>query len=104
MNEPTQPTGKTAKTGPVLPGVNRPFEHDGDRYLIECEDQGRAEAAIDLRVIRGGSQIWSKRISYADLLERDGLSEGELEHELAGRVEKLIQTVRVAVERGKLGG
>ncbi len=104
MSEPTQPTGKTDKSGPVLPGINRPFEHDGDRYLIECEDQGRDEAAIDLRVIRGGSQIWSKRLSYADLVERDDLSEAELKHELAGRVEKLVQTVRVAVERGKLGG
>jgi len=104
MSEPTQPNAKHPKTGPVLPGINRPFEHGGERYLIECEDQGRGEAAVDLRVIRGGSQIWSKRISYADLLERDDLSEGELEHELATRVEKLIQTVRAAVERGKLGG
>lgn len=92
------------RKGFLLPGINRPFEHDGDRYLIECEDQGAEEAAFDLRVVRGGAQIiWSKRVSYEDLLERDDLSEGELEHELATRMEKVVQTARAAVERGKLG-
>jgi len=94
------------RKGFLLPGINRPFEHDGQRYLIECEDQGVGEAAFDLRLVRGGSQIWSKRVSYKDLLDRDDLSQGEggeLEHELAARMEKLVQTTRVAVERGKLG-
>jgi hypothetical protein len=91
------------RKGFLLPGINRVFEHDGDRFLIECEDQGTDEAAFDLRVVRGGSQIWSKRVSYEDLLNQEDLSEGELEHELATRMEKLVHTARAAVERGKLG-
>lgn len=90
------------RKGFLLPGINRPFEHDGHQYLVECEDQGTGEAAFDLRLVRGGSQIWSKRISYQDLLDQDGLAEGELEHDLAARMEKLVQTTRAAVERGKL--
>lgn len=94
---------ESGRKGFLLPGINRPFDHDGHRYLIECEDQGVDEAAFDLRLVRGGSQIWSKRVSYKDLLDKDDLSEGELEHELAARMEKLVQTTRAAVERGKLG-
>ncbi|MFP3939237.1 MAG: hypothetical protein ACLF0P_02925 [Thermoanaerobaculia bacterium] len=88
--------------GPVLPGINRVFEHEGSRYLIECEDRGTGEAAFELRVIRGGSQLWSRRVEYGDLVAKE-LGEGELEHELTGRVEKAIQTVQAAIARGKLG-
>ncbi len=90
------------KTGPVLPGINHVVEHDGARFLIECEDRGRSEAAFELRVIRGGSLLWEKRVSYEDLLARDP-AEGELEHELAARAEKAIQTVQAAIARGRIG-
>jgi len=86
----------------LLPGINRVYEHDGSRYLIECEDRGTGEAAFEVRVIRSGSQLWSKRIEYADLVERE-LSEAGLEHELAARAEKTIQTVQAAIAKGKLG-
>lgn len=87
----------------LLPGINRVFEHDGSRYLVECEDRGTAEAAFEVRVIRGGSQLWSRRIEYGDLLERE-LPETELEHELAARAEKTIQTVQAAIAKGRIGG
>lgn len=87
----------------LLPGINRVHEHDGSRYLIECEDRGTAEAALEVRVIRGGSQLWSRRIEYRDLVERE-LPETDLEHELAARAEKTIQTVQAAIARGKIGG
>jgi hypothetical protein len=88
--------------GFLLPGINRVYEHDGSRYLIECEDQGTDLAAFDVRVIRSGSLLWSKRVSYQDLLERDA-AEGETEHELAARAEKTVQTVQAAIARGKIG-
>lgn len=87
----------------LLPGINRVFEHDGSRYLIECEDRGTAEAAFEIRVIRSGSQLWSRRVEYGDLLERE-LPESELEHELAARAEKTVQTVQAAIARGKIPG
>lgn len=87
----------------LLPGINRVLEHDGSRYLVECEDRGTAEAAFEVRVIRGGSQLWSRRIEYRDLLERE-LPETELEHELAARAEKTIQTVQAAIAKGRIGG
>jgi hypothetical protein len=86
----------------LLPGINRVYEHDGSRYLIECEDRGTAEAAFEVRVICAGSQLWSKRIEYSDLVEREP-SEAELEHELAARAEKTLQTVQAAIARGKIG-
>lgn len=88
--------------GPLLPGINRVHERDGARYLVECEDRGLEEAAFEVRVIRDGSQLWSKRVPYQDLLERE-LPETELEHELGARAEKTVQTVRAAIDRGKLG-
>ena len=87
----------------LLPGINRVVEQDGSRYLVECEDRGTAEGAFEVRVVRDGSQLWSRRFPYQDLLERE-LAETELEHELAGRAEKTIQTVQAAIARGKLGG
>lgn len=87
----------------LLPGINRVVEHEGARYLVECEDRGTGEGAFEVRVIREGSQLWSRRFPYQDLLERE-LPESELEHELAGRVEKTIQTVHAAIARGKIGG
>lgn len=88
--------------GPLLPGINRVHEHDGARYLIECEDRGLGEAAFEVRVIRDGSQLWSRRVPYQDLVDRE-LPETELEHELAARAEKTLQTVQAAIARGKLG-
>lgn len=87
----------------LLPGINRVYEHDGSRWLIECEDRGTEAAAFEVRVVVGGSQLWSRRVEYADLLARD-LPEPELEHELAARAEKTIQTVQAAIARGKIGG
>lgn len=87
---------------PLLPGINRVLEHEGVRYLVECEDRGVAEAAFEVRVIRDGSQLWSRRVPYQDLVEK-GLPETELEHELATRAEKTLQTVQAAIARGKLG-
>jgi hypothetical protein len=86
----------------LLPGINRVVEQDGSRYLVECEDRGTAEGAFEVRVVRDGSQLWARRFPYQDLLERE-LAETELEHELAGRAEKTIQTVQAAIARGKLG-
>ncbi len=88
--------------GPLLPGINRVHEHDGVRYLVECEDRGLDEAAFEVRVIRDGSQLWSRRVPYQDLVDGD-LPETELEHELGVRAEKTLQTVRAAIDRGKLG-
>jgi hypothetical protein len=87
----------------LLPGINRVVEQEGSRYLVECEDRGTSEGAFEVRVVRDGSQLWSRRFPYQDLLERE-LPETELEHELAGRAEKTIQTVQAAIARGKLGG
>jgi len=86
----------------LLPGINRVYEHDGTRYLIECEDRGTAEGAFEVRVIRTGSQLWARRIEYGDLLESDA-SEAELERDLAARAEKTIHTVQAAIAKGKLG-
>lgn len=87
----------------LLPGINRVYEHDGSRYLIECEDRGTAEAAFEVRVVRSGSQLWSRRVEYGDLVERE-LPETELEHELGARAEKTIQTVQAAIAKGRIGG
>lgn len=86
----------------LLPGINRVYEHDGTRYLIECEDRGTAEGAFEVRVIRAGNQLWARRIEYGDLLAGDA-SEAELERDLAARAEKTIQTVQAAIAKGKLG-
>jgi len=85
----------------MLSGVNRVYPHDGKEYHLQAEDLGVEQASFEVRVYDGGSVLWSKRISYADVLARK-LSREDQDEALRSLMEKTLQTVQAAIAKGKL--
>jgi hypothetical protein len=86
----------------VITGVNRVFEHAGREYHIQTEDLGAEQASFEVRVYDGGSVLWRKRVTYAEILGQ-GLPKAELAEALLALMEKTIHTVQAAITKGKLG-
>jgi hypothetical protein len=85
----------------VIVGLNRIFPHAGKDYHLQVEDLGFETAVFDVRVYDGGSLIWHKRVSYADLAQR-ALPREDAERELRALMEKTLHTLEAAVVKGKL--
>ena len=86
----------------MISGINRIFEHEGRKLHLQCEDLGDEVAAYEARVYDGGSVLWNKRISYADLVAQR-LPKEEHEKALREQMEKTLHTVRAAVAKGRIG-
>ena len=85
----------------MIVGVNRIFAHGGKEYHIQVEDLGVEQGAFEVRVYDGGSLVWQKRISYADLVKQ-GLERQQTEDQLRAQMEKTLHTVEAAIAKGKL--
>ncbi len=82
-------------------GVNRVFPFGGKDYHIQAEDLDVSQACFEVRVYEGGTILWHKRISYADLLAQN-LPKTELDGQIVSQMEKTIHTVEAAISKGKL--
>jgi hypothetical protein len=85
----------------VIVGLNRVISHAGKDYHLQVEDLGLEAAVFDVRAYDGGSLLWHKRMSYADLVQR-ALSREETERELRALMEKTLHTLEAAIVKGKL--
>jgi len=85
----------------MLPGINRIHQHDGKHYHLQAEDLGPALAVFDVRVYDGGTVLWHKRMSYADLVAQN-LPPLEQDEALRALMEKTLHTVQAAIVKGKL--
>ncbi len=85
----------------MLPGINRVHQHEGKDYHLQAEDLGPEQAAFEVRVYDGGSVLWHKRMSYADLVAQK-LPRLEQDEALRVLMEKTLQTVQAAIAKGKL--
>ena len=85
----------------MIPGVNRVFPHEGKDYHLQAEDLGAEQASFEMRVYDGGSVLWHKRISYADLVAQK-LPRLEQDEALRTLMEKTLNTVQAAIAKGKL--
>ncbi len=85
----------------MLPGINRIHQHEGKDYHLQAEDLGPEQAAFEVRVYDGGSVLWHKRMSYADLVAQK-LPRLEQDEVLRVLMEKTLQTVQAAIAKGKL--
>jgi len=85
----------------MLPGINRVHQHEGKDYHLQAEDLGPEQAAFEVRVYDGGSVLWHKRMSYADLVAQK-LPRLEQDEVLRVLMEKTLQTVQAAIAKGKL--
>ena len=85
----------------MIVGVNRIFRHEGKDYHLQVEDLGLEASAFEVRVYDGGSVAWRKRLSYAELAQRN-LPREDMEPELRAMMEKTLHTVEAAIAKGKL--
>ena len=85
----------------MLPGVNRVYQHEGKDYHLQAEDLGEEQACFEARVYDGGSVLWHKRISYADLVAQK-LPKLEQDEALRSLMEKTLHTIQAAIAKGKL--
>jgi hypothetical protein len=85
----------------MIPGVNRVYQHDGKDYHLQAEDLGVEQACFEARVYDGGTVLWHKRISYAELVAQK-LPKADQDDALRALMEKTLHTVQAAIAKGKL--
>jgi len=85
----------------VIVAVNRVFPHDGKDYHLQAEDLGLQQACFEARVYDGGTILWHKKVSYADVVARN-LPRIEQDEALRLLMEKTLHTVQAAIVKGKL--
>jgi hypothetical protein len=85
----------------MLSGVNRVYPHDGKDYHLQAEDLGLEQACFEVRVYDGGTVLWRKRISYAEVLARQ-LPRTDQDEALRSLMERTLHTVQAAIAKGKL--
>jgi len=87
----------------VITGLNRVFSHNGKEYHIQTEDLGSQAACFEVRVYDQGAVLWSKKVPYAEIVQK-GLPKTEQEEALRSLMDKTLQTVQAAIAKGKLAG
>ena len=85
----------------MIVGTNRVFNHDGKEYHIQAEDLGVDQACFEVRVYVGGTVLWRKQVSYADVVGQS-LSKAEQDEALNNMMNKTITTVQAAIAKGKI--
>jgi hypothetical protein len=85
----------------MLSGVNRVYPHDGKNYHLQAEDLGVEQACFEVRVYDGGTVLWRKRISYAEVVAQK-LPRSDQDDALRSLIEKTLHTVQAAIAKGKL--
>lgn len=85
----------------MIMGSNTLFEHEGRKFHLQGEDLGGQLAAFEVRVYDGGTVLWQKRFSYAELAAQK-LPTQEHEAALRLRLEKTMLTVEAAIAKGKI--
>ena len=85
----------------MIIGANRVFNHEDKEYHIQAEDLGVDQACFEVRVYIGGSVLWRKQVSYADVVGQS-LPKAEQEEALSSMMNKTITTVQAAIAKGKI--
>jgi hypothetical protein len=85
----------------MLSGINRIYPHDGKDYHLQAEDLGVEQACFEVRVYDGGTVLWRKRISYAEVVAQK-LPRLDQDEALRSLIEKTLHTVQAAIAKGKL--
>ena len=85
----------------MIVGLNLKIEHAGRQFHVQVEDLGEARACFEVRLHEGGGILWSKQVSYQDVLSRK-LPREEQEEAIRASMEKMLHTAASAVARGKL--
>ncbi|HVO09513.1 MAG TPA: hypothetical protein VMX54_02055 [Vicinamibacteria bacterium] len=85
----------------MIAALNLKIEHEGRQFHIQVEDLGEARASFEVRLHEGGGILWSKQVSYRDVLSQN-LPREQQEDAIRASMEKMLHTAASAVARGKL--
>ena len=85
----------------MIAGLNRVVGHEGRQFHIQVEDLGEDQACLEVRLHEQGGVLWSKRVSYQDIVARK-LPKAERDEAVVSQMEKTLHTVAAAIARGKL--
>ncbi len=85
----------------MIVGLNLKIEHQGRQFHLQVEDLGEARACFEVRLHEGGGILWSKQVSYQDVLARK-LPREQQDDAIRASMEKMLHTAASAVARGKL--
>jgi hypothetical protein len=85
----------------MIVGLNLKIEHAGRQFHIQVEDLGEAHACFQVRLHEGGGILWSKQVSYQDVLSQK-LPREQQDDAIRASMEKMLHTAATAVARGKL--
>jgi hypothetical protein len=85
----------------MIVGLNLRVDHEGRQFHVQVEDLGEARACFEVRVHEGGGIVWSKPVSYQDILGQ-GLPRAEQDDKIRSSMEKMLHTAATAIARGKL--
>lgn len=78
----------------MIRGIDRFVEHEGRRYLVECEDLGTKQRRFEIRVLEEGAILWSKSFTYE-------VPERRVGHGLREVMERAFWTTLAAISRGR---
>lgn len=78
----------------MIRGIDRFVEHEGRRYLVECEDLGTRKRRFEVRVLEQGEVLWTRSFSY-EVPPRGA------RHSLREVMERVYWTTRAAIARGR---
>lgn len=82
-------------------GCNTVYEFEGRKYHLQAEDLADGLKSFEVRVYDGGTVLWLKRFSYAEL-DALGLKGHDYELAVRGKMEKTLLTVEAAIAKGKI--
>jgi hypothetical protein len=85
----------------MIVGLNLKVEHEGRQFHVQVEDLGEARACFEVRVHEGGGIVWSKQVSYQDILGQ-ALPREAQDDAIRSSMEKMLHTAATAIARGKL--
>lgn len=85
----------------MIAGLNRVVGHQGRQFHIQVEDMGEEQACFEVRLHEQGGVLWSRRVSYQDVVARR-LPKAERDEAVVSQMEKALHTVAAAIARGKL--
>ncbi len=86
----------------MIIGINTSYTHGDEEYHIQCEDLGDQASCFEIKVYKGGTILWQKRVPYA--ADAAGLGNpAERSAALKRQMEKLVQTVKIAISQNKIG-
>ncbi len=85
----------------MIVGLNLKIEHQGRQFHVQVEDLGEARACFEVRLHEGGGILWSKQVSYQDILGQK-LPREQQDDAVRASMEKMLHTAASAVARGKL--